>query len=96
MDLLIERRERLSVVPIYNTPNAVDFGVDRIFPLSKEALKQELRTVNGYEFSSPPWIIIEKLLCIMIDKEIGNYRGERCLEDVLNGKRMRRQSDFVR
>ncbi len=88
LDFLIGRRERLSVVPIYNTDNGVEFRVNKVFPLPNEALVQELRTVEGYEFYSPPREIIEKLLCIMIEKEIGSYKGEKPVGEALKGKRM--------
>lgn len=88
LDFLIRRRERLSVVPIYNTPKGIEFRVNRVFALPTGALIQELKTVDGYEFYSPPRDVIKKLLCIMIEKEIGGYKGQKSVEDVLKGKRM--------
>ena len=88
LDFLITDRERLSVVPIYNTDNGIEFRVDKIFPLPKEALIQELKTVDGYEFYSPPRNIIKILLRIIVEREIARYKGQKSVEEVLKGKRM--------
>ena len=88
LDFFIRGRERLSVVPIYNTGNGVEFKVNKVFPLPDEALVQELKTVNEYEFYSPPRKIIKMLLCIMVEREIARYKGEKPVEEVLKGKRI--------
>jgi hypothetical protein len=62
LELLIKRRERLSVVPIYKTDKGVEFRIKQSYPLPDTALNQELRTVDGFSFFTPPKEIIQILL----------------------------------
>jgi len=73
LDIYIKDTERFSVVPVYSVSDAVEYRVMEIVTLSKSALIQESRSVDGYQFFSPPKEILLILFRSLIERYIAHY-----------------------
>jgi len=69
-DIFIKKIERFSVIPIYKIYNGVEFRTTETIRLSEKALIQELKSVCGFSFFSPPREVILDMFRSLIEKGI--------------------------
>jgi hypothetical protein len=85
LDLCIKGKECLSVAPVYERDEAVEFRALDIFTLPKEALIQVQRSVGGFDFFSPPDDILKTLLRNILESYIGRQKSlEECEKYLLD------------
>ncbi len=70
LDLSIKGVQLFSVVPVYKTPQGVEFRVLQVFMLPENALTQTARLVDGFQFFSPP----DEVLFTLLRNLIQNYK----------------------
>lgn len=80
LNLYIQKTERLSVVPVYPHPDGVDFRFVEPLILSDRVLMRERRTVDGFEFYSPPDDIVKYLHTYFMKWKI-EYRNPQKIID---------------
>ena len=73
LEISIKGTERFSVVPVYKVDDSVEFRVIETFKLSDEALTQELKTVDGFKFYSPPNDVLLDMFRSLIERYIAHY-----------------------
>jgi hypothetical protein len=74
LELSIKGVERFSVVPVYKISDGIEFRVIDILKLSKDALVQEQKSVNGFQFYSPPKNVLLDILRRLIEIYISHYK----------------------
>lgn len=80
-DIYIKHIERFSVFPVYPISGGVEFRVIDSVKLSEQALVQELRTVDGFKFFSPPKEIIAQLLRSLAERYIKHYNKSKPIDE---------------
>ncbi len=81
LDIYINDVERFSVVPVYPVSDGVEFRVIEVFTLPKEALVQEERNINGYQFFSPPKEVLLIMFRALIERYIAHYNKPKPIDD---------------
>lgn len=81
LELSIKGVERFSVVPVYKVADGVEFRVIETFKLPNEALIQELKSVNGFQFFSPPKEILLNLFRQLIERYIVHYNKPKPIDE---------------
>ena len=85
-DINIKHVERFSVLPVYRVSDGIEFRVLDSVKLSDQALVQELRTIDGFQFFSPPKDIIVQLLHALAERYISHYDKPKPIDE--NSKHM--------
>ena len=61
LNLYIQKTERLSVVPVYPLADGIDFRFVEPLVVSERALMREKKSIDGFDFYSPPDDIVRYL-----------------------------------
>lgn len=72
-DIFIRKVERFSVFPVYKVADGVEFRILETVKLSDDALIQEPKTLEGFQFFSPPKEVISQLLRSLAEQVIKRY-----------------------
>ena len=72
-DIFIKKVEHFSLVPVYKIEDGVEFRVLETFRLPNDALTQDLKTVDGFQFFSPPKDVLLALFRSLIERYIIHY-----------------------
>lgn len=77
------KMEICSMVPVYKTEAGIEFRVKNIEVLSPQAIVQELKTIEGYNFFSPPRDIIKTIFrSFIIERPDILNKGSRRICDI--------------
>lgn len=85
LQIFIKNIQVFEVYPIYKTPNGFELrviGTTKVGTrkLSSKALIQEIKTINGFKFFSPPREIIKQLLCSYDNPKIINKNSKYVID----------------
>jgi len=81
LELSIKGIERFSLVPVYKLADGVEFRVIETYKLPDKALVQELKSVNGFQFFSPPKEILLNLFRQLIERYITHYNKPKPIDE---------------
>jgi len=73
-DICIKGIKKFSVTPVYKVDGGIEFRAVEVKKLSNQALTQELREIDGYQFFSPPKSIIIQLLWFLAERYIQLFK----------------------
>ncbi len=80
-DVVIKNIERFSVFPVYKVSDGVEFRIIDTVKLTDQALVQEARIIDGFQFFSPPAEIIRQLLHSLAERYIKHYDKPKPIDE---------------
>lgn len=73
IELSIKGTERFSIIPVYKVDDGIEFRVVEVFKLPNEALIQEQKSADGFNFFSPPNQVLLEMFRSLIERYIAHY-----------------------